>query len=244
MFVFACVLVCVPACLPWLPAAPGAVAFCTPHPNSQNLMAAGHAAPVLPSLQEAKSLAKQQRHLQMEAEAARLEHREEHVSHPACLCCCCAALCHAFTRCLADSAVFTQPVPVMPPALQPTSHACPQHSDPNCAIGALLHCLQKMRVEVEQQLQLTQEQVMMLTNELNEAQVGAESFLRDFFLTRLLHLCVYGLAVQLQAVPAVSHTSRFFLPPPALLVCCACCRMPLTSCWPSLRRTCWLTLTA
>ena len=229
-------------------------------------MAAGHAAPVLPSLQEAKSLAKQQRHLQMEAEAARQprrrersrtnrprhlppqrcseEHREEHVSHPACLCCCCAALCHAFTRCLADSAVFTQPVPVMPPALQPTSHACPQHSDPNCAIGALLHCLQKMRVEVEQQLQLTQEQVMMLTNELNEAQVGAESFLRDFFLTRLLHLCVYGLAVQLQAVPAVSHTSRFFLPPPALLVCCACCRMPLTSCWPSLRRTCWLTLTA
>jgi hypothetical protein len=42
--------------------------------------------PGFSSPQEAKSLAKQQRHLQMEAEAARLEHREEHVSRPASHC--------------------------------------------------------------------------------------------------------------------------------------------------------------
>ena len=122
--------------------------------------------------QEAKSLAKQQRHLQMEAEAARLEHREEHVSPPAPLPACLPACLPAVLRFCCSFAALLSPFAGRLPS---SCVACNRfqrasvlpHPPPPAAL------LQKMRVDVEQQLQLTQEQVMMLTNELNEAQVGA-----------------------------------------------------------------------
>jgi hypothetical protein len=81
-----------------------------------------------------------------------------------------------------------------------------------------------MRVEVEQQLQLTQEQVMMLTNELNEAQVGPKfSSRRLLSCLSFASLCVCTWAGRaFYAVGAVTYNpclSRFAPARAAFLSC-------------------------